>query len=138
MREGRPEYGGKTALLAGDAHGEALEASIGRLTGGGRLAVDVVKLSHHGSHGTLPPSLLAAVDCDSFLVSTDGSRHDYPDREAIARVAVSREGGFSLIGNYRSAEMLEWDQASLKRAFGYSVKLPGDGEPDGVMRHRLR
>ncbi|MCC0036384.1 MAG: MBL fold metallo-hydrolase [Hoeflea sp.] len=131
------EYGGKTALLAGDAHGEAMEASIGRLTGGSKLAVDVLKLSHHGSQGTLPPSLLDVVDCESFLVSTDGSRHDHPDREAIARLAVSREGGFSLIGNYRSAEMLEWDQASLKRAFGYSVQLPGAGEPDGIMRHRL-
>ena len=131
------EFGGKTALLAGDAHGEALQASIGRLTAGGKLAVDVLKLSHHGSQGTLPPSLMDAVDCDSFLVSTDGSRHGHPDREAIARLAVSREGGFSLIGNYRSAEMLEWDQAALKRAFGYSVRLPGDSEPDGIMRHRL-
>lgn len=131
------EFGGKTALLAGDAHGEALEASIGRLTGGGKLVVDVLKLSHHGSQGTLPPSLLAAVDSDCFLVSTDGSRHEHPDRQAIARLAVSGDRAFALIGNYRSPQMLEWDQAALKRAFDYSVRLPGDGEPNGVMRHRL-
>jgi beta-lactamase superfamily II metal-dependent hydrolase len=131
------EFGGKTALLAGDAHGEAMEASIGRMTGGGKLAVDVFKLSHHGSQGTLPPSLMDAVDCDSFLISTDGSRHEHPDREAIARIAVAKDGPFSLIGNYRSAEMLEWDQASLRNAFGYSVRLPADGDPDGIMRHRL-
>lgn len=129
-------YGGKSALLTGDAHASVLAANLKRLDDGGIRAVDVLKLSHHGSQGTLSPALLDRLDCHRFLISTDGSRHQHPDRQAMARVLTRIAGSKTLIGNYRSRFLREWDIRALRQHFDYKIVLPV-ATKDGVMRERL-
>lgn len=129
-------FGGKTVLFAGDAHADVLESSLRRLTHGAPVAADAFKLSHHGAQGTLTKELLAMLDCSTFLVSTDGSRHEHPDREAIARILVNRQGPKRIVGNYNSDSMLEWDIRTLQNHFEYTLDLPAAAD-DGIGHLKL-
>lgn len=53
------------------------------------LYVDYVKISHHGSRNNISNELLDMIDCDRFLISTNGGNGAscHPDRETIANIA---------------------------------------------------
>ncbi|WP_308230642.1 MBL fold metallo-hydrolase [uncultured Prevotella sp.] len=53
------------------------------------LSVDFVKISHHGSRNNISNELLDMIDCDRFLISTNGGNGTscHPDRETIANIA---------------------------------------------------
>ena len=50
------------------------------------LKVDYVKMPHHGSANNINNDLLNIIDCQNFLISTNGYRYRHPDREALANV----------------------------------------------------
>ncbi len=79
------EYAGKRCLCLGDAHPDALIESLGKLgaTKAKPLAVDAIKLPHHGSASNYSPDLYDLVSCRRFLVSTNGDQFNHPDREVI-------------------------------------------------------
>lgn len=37
----------------------------------------------------LSPELLSLIDCTRFAISTDGSRHNFPDPDSIARIPLA-------------------------------------------------
>lgn len=84
------EYGGKSFLLLGDAHSEDVAKGLRNLgySEENRLSLDLVKLSHHGSKASNTSELLNLIDCQQFLISTDGSRHGLPNKEAMARIIL--------------------------------------------------
>jgi len=88
------EAGEKKALLLGDAYPSVVEDGLRNLgySDTNKLRLDVVKLSHHGSRKNTSPDLLKLLDCESYIVSTDGSRHGLPDKESIARVIHNNTG----------------------------------------------
>lgn len=53
-----------------------------------KLIVDFVKVSHHGSKNNTSCMLLDLIDCNNFIISTNGgiSTHRHPSRETIARI----------------------------------------------------
>ena len=136
------EYGGKSALLLGDAHAEVVAASIRRLQAerkrqGERLAVDAVKLSHHGSANALSADLLGLVDCRRYLVSTNGSRFYHPHREAIARVVMHGGDSPALYFNYGGKDnkySQVWADEKLQEKYGFYAFFPEPGEPGQVVR----
>lgn len=77
-------------LLGADGWHGVIEESVLSLIehrGGSRLRLDAFKLSHHGSRNNLSPDLLALLDCDTFLISSDGSMgHNHPDDETIEMI----------------------------------------------------
>ena len=79
-----------SCLLLGDCRSEIIEQSL--LANGysvsNRLKVNIVKVSHHGSANNTSCSLLDIIDCNHFVISTNGgtSHHHHPDREVIARI----------------------------------------------------
>ncbi len=125
------EFGGRSALLAGDAHASVLEASIGRLLRSrqqGTLPVDVFKLPHHGSKYNLSPSLIRLVDTRRYLFSTDGSSSSHhPDRVAVSRIITTKRGA-SLEFNYDTECSRPWATGRLQREFGYDVVVPAPHE----------
>lgn len=77
-------------LFLGDAHPKFLEQSLSSkgYSKHNKLKVDFVKISHHGSKNNTTNNLLDMIDCDNFVISTNGgnSFHTHPDRETIARI----------------------------------------------------
>jgi beta-lactamase superfamily II metal-dependent hydrolase len=124
------EHDGKRVLLTGDAHPATIERSL-RSRGfneANRCRIDCLKVSHHGSKGNTSPELLKILDCTCFAISTDGTRHDHPDAEAIARILQADPGRpKTLIFNFRQHYSEQWDNEVLKAQWNYKCRFPHDG-----------
>lgn len=78
-------------LFLGDARPEVIVDSLEKLgydQSNNRLNVDYVKISHHGSKNNTSPELLNYINCNNYIISTNGgtARSKHPDRETIARI----------------------------------------------------
>jgi hypothetical protein len=84
------EFGDHSALLAADAHDDVLTAGVRRLREArgvdGRLPIDAVKLSHHGSDHNTTPQLMKELEVPHYLVSSSGARFKHPDATTIDTV----------------------------------------------------
>lgn len=61
-----------------------------------KLQVDFIKMSHHGSANNISNDLLDIIDCDKFIISTNGGKgYKHPHREAIANVLCHPERDYS-------------------------------------------
>lgn len=85
----------KSILLLGDSHPDLVKRTM---TANGysiknKLEVDIVKISHHGSKNNTTKDILDMIDCDKYVISTNGgsSTHTHPDRETIARIIYHPE-----------------------------------------------
>ena len=125
------EAEGRRLLLAGDAHArvmvDALRAAAER-EGTERVKVDVFKLAHHGSAGNVSRDLLGLVDCDRFVVSTNGQYFNHPDVEAIE--LLGRPGGAkcpTVYFNYDSDTTRAWTDPVECARIGIQAVYGRDG-----------
>jgi hypothetical protein len=128
----------KRCLFTGDAHVDVLAESIkslinenGRNIKAGRLQIDALKVSHHGSKNNLSNELLSLLDCPNYLFSTNGQQFNHPDREAVARVIKNgrpiNNSNPKLFFNYRSDFNQVWDESGIKSDFDYKTEYPEIG-----------
>jgi beta-lactamase superfamily II metal-dependent hydrolase len=145
------EFEGKRCLLAGDAFARDTAAAVRRLLeerapkGGSpdkTLALDALKVAHHGSRNNISEDLLSVLDCDRFLVSTSGAVFGHPDAEAIAcivagggrRDANTRAARPAYVHfNYRCPQTLLWNGKdisgkSLATKFNFKPNYPPRGK----------
>jgi hypothetical protein len=95
---------------------------------GGRLRLDLLKVSHHGSKGNTTAEMLERLDCQRFLFSSNGSRHGHPDPEAVARVLMTpADRKRTLYFNYASPWTKPWDKAELRNRHNYECVYGVDG-----------
>lgn len=128
------EHDGKRVLMGADAHADLVEDSLRKLGASEArpYRIDCLKMSHHGSRANTSPTLLKLIDCTRFAFSTDGSRHDHPDPETIARILKNdptRQK--TLIFNFRQEQTEQWEDAALMRRWNYECRFPKAGK-DGV------
>lgn len=125
------EHDDKAVLFAADAHAPQLATSIRRLLQARdleTLPLDAFKMSHHGSARNNSFELLELLDCERYLISTNGSRHHHPDPAALARVLDVNENGVEFHFNYDSEETQAWNEEDLKDRYGYQPFYPqGEG-----------
>lgn len=124
--------GGLSGGLSGGAAGRAPGAGSGGAGGGSRVRFDAIKLAHHGSAGNLDDRFLDSVDCDTWLVSTNGQLFSHPDAAALHAI-VRRETGARLVFNYRSEFTAPWDDPQLRAAHGHTTVYPEDAAGGVVM-----
>lgn len=121
----------KAVLFTGDAHAPVVEASIRKLLKKRRketLTVDALKLSHHGSKKNTSKELLDLLVCKHFLFSSNGSKHDHPDQECVARVVAPKRIGTNLYFNYLSDCNKMWKPPALQAEFRYTAHYPAAGK----------
>ena len=86
------EAGGRSMLLCGDARGDhvlgGLEAA-GRLPPGGTLALDVLKLPHHGSVRNVEADFFTRLPARHYVISANG-RDGNPESATLEAIAASR------------------------------------------------
>lgn len=105
------EHQGKRALLGADAHPSTLVASLkrfARMKGEERVHLDLFKLPHHGSRGNVTTELLDVIDCETYLISTDGRTFGHPDDAALARVLLAAARPPRIYCNYEPQTALNW------------------------------
>lgn len=123
------EFGGKRALLTGDAWEPVLRKNLARLAKQRkqkRMFFDVFKIAHHGSRNNTSAPLVRELDCKNYLVSTNGSIFGHPDREAIAHIVAGAKKP-KLMFNYRTEFNRGWQSPALAEEHGYSVEYGRDG-----------
>jgi hypothetical protein len=130
------EFGGKKVVLGADAHCDVLGASLAKLANGAKLKLDAFKIAHHGSAHNVSKAVLDAVDCDTYLFSTNGSYFNHPDPSAVSRVIRFGGPNPKLHFNYRSDETGVWDDAAMRSQFGYTTTYP-DAATNGVLAVNL-
>jgi beta-lactamase superfamily II metal-dependent hydrolase len=122
------EFNDKRVMLTGDSHSEVLEKRLRPFADaeGGRFRVDLVKVSHHGSHNNTSRSFFKMVDCRRFAFSTDGSRrHGHPHPETVARIlANDPDGDKTLYFNYEGPHAKVWKNPLLATKWNYKVVVP--------------
>ena len=83
------ECDGLKALMLGDSFPDAIEKELRKNYSEEKpLKVDVVKVAHHGSRNNISNSLLDIIDCQDYIISTNGGAGNtrHPDREALANI----------------------------------------------------
>ncbi|WP_373987823.1 hypothetical protein [Duganella sp. BuS-21] len=124
------EFEGKRVLLGADAHPDILEESLRTLGASkqSRYHLDCYKVSHHGSKANTSPELLSLIDCTRFAFSTDGSRHQHPDPETIARILTADPyRAKTLYFNSRHYEAQLWNNKPLMDKWNYTCVYPAKG-----------
>lgn len=90
------EYGDEKILMLGDAPPTIVVEGLKKLnySSNKRLNVDLMKISHHGSRKNTSPHLLQLINCNRYIVSTNGGKVKrlLPDKECLSRVIENNEG----------------------------------------------
>jgi beta-lactamase superfamily II metal-dependent hydrolase len=123
------EFDGRSCLLTGDAHPDVFQEGLERLCKDRRverIAVDALKVPHHGSRFNVSTGALDLIETDKYLFSTNGTQTDHPHLEGVARTIV-RGGEPTLYFNYRSEFTTPWDERRLKRKHKYATVYPQSG-----------
>lgn len=99
----------KTILLTGDARGDKILSGLekaGLVAQGGSLAVDALKVPHHGSDRNVEPEFFERISADCYIFSGNG-KHGNPDRATVEWVVESRtnQDRFQLVFTYSIAEI---------------------------------
>lgn len=77
------QYESKSFLFTGDAWAEDLSEVVTD------DHFDFMKLPHHGSIRNFPEELLGKVECQNYMICTDGVNH--PDKQTIAKLISGRK-----------------------------------------------
>jgi hypothetical protein len=130
------EFEGKSALFLADAHPDTVAESIKRLCderGVARLAVDAVKVAHHGSARNTSDALVKLIDSRRWLISTNGDQFKHPDKACMARIlkhGKPRELWF----NYRSSFTKPWLSAEAQKKHKYQAVVRPTADMSLIVR----
>lgn len=82
------EYGSFKVLMLGDSRSDVVTKSLKRLdySTEKKLVLDFVKLPHHGSEKNTFYDLLDIIECKKYIISTDGSIFNHPDKKTFSRI----------------------------------------------------
>ncbi len=86
------EYNQKKVLFLADSHPSVIVESLKGLSYSkdNKLIVDYVKLSHHGSRENMSFELLEIIDCQKYIISTNGTKN-FPNKETLVRIICNEE-----------------------------------------------
>ncbi len=127
------EADGKTLLLTGDARGDFVIAGLeaARIKKKGKpLAMDVLKLPHHGSDRNVDQGFFRALTAKTYVVSADGT-YDNPDLDTlgwIAQAAKDRGTAVTIWATNQTPATTEFQQKFKTSAFPYTIKFRDPAE----------
>ncbi|HEY8560156.1 MAG TPA: hypothetical protein VIL74_07255 [Pyrinomonadaceae bacterium] len=123
------EYKNRRILLSGDAHSDLLVKSLRSLGASetNPLKLDAFKLPHHGSKYNISKELLGIINCDHYLVSTNGNYFNHPEQVAMARLIKFGTINSTINFNYRTEETEIWENADWEKTYKYKTNYPDYG-----------
>ena len=121
------EHRGASCLLGADAFPTVLGGALWALANsrdGRPVAVDAVKLPHHGSQKNVGSKLLTLVSAKHFLISTNGERFGHPNDVSLARAVTAGGAGTTLWFNYPpTAKTRRWGDPDLSAGNGFTTRF---------------
>lgn len=81
----------KRFLFLADTHITLIQKNLTNLgyNEKNKLKVECIKLSHHGSKYNLDDNFLKLIDCNKYIICSDGT-HGLPHKETLARIAIQK------------------------------------------------
>lgn len=81
-------FGGKNYLFLGDAHPSIILSALKdlKITKENPIAVEFLKVSHHGSCKNTNLELLELIKTDNYIISSNSVIHGLPNKRTIARI----------------------------------------------------
>jgi beta-lactamase superfamily II metal-dependent hydrolase len=124
----------KKVLFLADAHAEIIVEQLKKIFPKDEfnypIIFNAIKVSHHGCHKNNSPCLLEVIDSPNFIFSTNGSKHEHPDIETIARIINRPNDKFkkdkikrNLIFNYDLDILKTLSEESFKTYFNYEISI---------------
>ena len=112
----------KKLLFLADAHPDLIVQSLKDYQKDGTIIFDFIKVSHHGSFNNVSKDLLEKIDSPNYLISTNGGRHNHPDKETIAHI-ISRPADFhrNIWFNYITDNSKYFDRDDWTKTYNYSI-----------------
>lgn len=82
------EFMGKTMLMLGDSFPSVVTRSLREISKENtEINFDLIKVSHHGSKSNINEDFLNIINCSNFIISTNGSSHNLPNKETIVKIS---------------------------------------------------
>jgi beta-lactamase superfamily II metal-dependent hydrolase len=121
------ESGNSKALFLGDAQASAICTSLRKLgySENNPLKIGLCKLAHHGSKANTSSEFLSLVECEKFIVSTNGLRHGLPNKKTIARILAASPHS-SILFNYPKLKEKIFSADELKELAACIKDIDGD------------
>lgn len=109
-------------LFLADAHPGLIVNSLNEYQNEGTIIFDLIKVSHHGSFGNISSELLNTIDSERYLISTNGQKHNHPEKETIAHI-ITRKSDFhrKLYFNYITANSKYFEREDWMEEYNYSI-----------------
>ena len=99
------EYRDEKYLFLGDAHIDVINESLKELgySLNNKLKLKFVKLSHHGSIKNIDNDFLDLIDCQKFVILTNGKKFNHPSKSTLELIykQKGKEETVEFIFNYR-------------------------------------
>ncbi|MBR0911492.1 ComEC/Rec2 family competence protein [Bradyrhizobium japonicum] len=115
-------FGGRTALLTGDARGDRIIEGLARrgmLDDDGKIHVNLLKLMHHGSRNNVDAAFFSTVTADVYVVSGDDVKFPNPHEQAMKWLAHARgDDDYKIYCTY--------DLPYMREIFGHRLVVPHD------------
>ncbi len=129
------EYKDKKVLFLGDSHEDIIMEGLERYKESGKtLKFDAVKVSHHGSINN-NFRWIEDIVADKYLISTNGEKHNHPNKEVIAKILKFNKQKKTLYFNYPVDICNDIQNDILKEKYNYSV-VAGNG--DSILQIEVR
>lgn len=119
--------GEQNFIFLGDAHPTSITQGLAMLgyNADAPIKAEMVKISHHGSKGNTSPELLSVINCATFIVSTDATRHGLPNKTTFARIH-SKNPDAIILFNYNSVIPSIYSKDELTQLKNHVMALPGE------------
>ncbi|SHK18879.1 ComEC/Rec2 family competence protein [Desulforamulus aeronauticus] len=96
------EFNNKKILMLGDSAPSIVSQSLEKMgfSKENKIELDLMKVSHHGSKANTSPDFLDLVNCNKYVISTNGVNHGLPHKECLARIICKTVNKATFIFNY--------------------------------------
>lgn len=115
----------KKLLFLADAHPSIIMENLEKHNKeNGPIIFDLIKIAHHGSFSNNDPKLLALINSPKYLISTNGSSHNHPDKETLAWIISTNNYDSKMIYfNYDNEGYKFLNNEELKKEYNYKISL---------------
>lgn len=112
----------KKILFLADSHPGLILNSLLEYQPEDVIIFDCIKVSHHGSFNNISLELLKKIDSKVYIFSTNGNKHNHPDKETIAHI-VGRKTEFErkLFFNYNTLNSEYFNNHDWMKMYNYSI-----------------
>lgn len=99
------EFNNQKLLFLGDSSPIDIEKTLENYISENSNKFEIVKVPHHGSKNNMSKTIIEAIECEKFLISTNGAKHKHPDAETIAKILYCENKNIYL--NYKPKQLIE-------------------------------